>query len=67
MKDILQIQRDHVRVLAYEQAIEKQLGLSEIKFNLVVGSEDMTLSWADFERLLELMTAANCLLPQECE
>jgi hypothetical protein len=66
MKDILQIQRDHIRVLAYEKNAD--MGeFNEMTFNIVVGSEDMTISWADFERLLELMTAANCLLPQECE
>jgi len=63
-KDVLQIQRDHIRVLAYEQTTE-HLGVSEVMFNIVVGSEDMTLRWADFERLLELMTAVGCLLPQE--
>ena len=63
-KDMLQIQRDHIRVLAYEQSTE-HLGVSEVMFNIVVGSEDMTLRWADFERLFELMTAANSLLPQE--
>ena len=61
-KDMLQIQRDHIRVLAYE----KQSGdFNELLFNIVVGSDDMTISWADFERLLEVMTAVGCLLPQE--
>ena len=70
-KGVLLIQKDHVRVLAYEKnANMDEFGLverysHELTFNLVVGSEDMTLSWADFVRLLEVMTAVNDLFPQE--
>jgi hypothetical protein len=62
-KDILQIQKDHIRVLAYEKDAEWG-DFKETFINIVVGAEDMTIREADFERLYDVLASVLCLLPR---